>query len=158
MAGTNLLNVLVTQADVLLLMFYVGRAPGVTPERVGVFFAAAEIAVGLRKVRQIFDPIFAPVVATRAASHQRAALKETVAAPGRWVFAAQLPLVGGLLLASGAVLSIYGRGFREGASWLAFLALAHGMKVAEAEPDAVVLVGLSGRGDKDVAQAQALLA
>ena len=37
-------------------------------------------------------------------------------------------------------------------------ALAHALKVAEAEPDAVILVGLSGRGDKDVAQAQALLA
>jgi tryptophan synthase beta chain len=30
--------------------------------------------------------------------------------------------------------------------------------MAEAEPDAAVVVGLSGRGDKDVAQAQALLA
>src|SRR4051794_40422088 len=37
-------------------------------------------------------------------------------------------------------------------------ALAYAMKMAEAEPDAVVLVGLSGRGDKDVTQAQALLA
>ena len=37
-------------------------------------------------------------------------------------------------------------------------ALAHALKLAEAEPEAVILVGLSGRGDKDVAQAQALLA
>src|SRR6476661_1551517 len=37
-------------------------------------------------------------------------------------------------------------------------ALAHALKVAESEPDAVLVVGLSGRGDKDVAQAQALLA
>jgi tryptophan synthase beta chain len=37
-------------------------------------------------------------------------------------------------------------------------ALAHALKMAEAEPESVVLVGLSGRGDKDVAQAQALLA
>jgi tryptophan synthase beta chain len=36
-------------------------------------------------------------------------------------------------------------------------ALAHAIKLAEAEPDSVVLVGLSGRGDKDVAQAQRLL-
>ncbi|MEP6983629.1 MAG: tryptophan synthase subunit beta [Sphingomicrobium sp.] len=36
-------------------------------------------------------------------------------------------------------------------------ALAHALKLAEAEPDSVILVGLSGRGDKDVAQAQALL-
>jgi tryptophan synthase beta chain len=36
-------------------------------------------------------------------------------------------------------------------------ALAHALKVAEAEPDSVLLVGLSGRGDKDVTQAQTLL-
>ena len=37
-------------------------------------------------------------------------------------------------------------------------ALAHALKLAEAAPDSAILVGLSGRGDKDVAQAQALLA
>jgi tryptophan synthase beta chain len=37
-------------------------------------------------------------------------------------------------------------------------ALAHALKLAEEEPDSAILVGLSGRGDKDVAQAQALLA
>jgi tryptophan synthase beta chain len=36
-------------------------------------------------------------------------------------------------------------------------ALAHALKLAEQEPDAVLLVGLSGRGDKDVAQAEQLL-
>ncbi|HEX7929897.1 MAG TPA: tryptophan synthase subunit beta [Sphingomicrobium sp.] len=36
-------------------------------------------------------------------------------------------------------------------------ALAHALKIAEQTPDAVLLVGLSGRGDKDVAQAQQLL-
>jgi tryptophan synthase beta chain len=35
-------------------------------------------------------------------------------------------------------------------------ALAHALKLVEQEPDAAILVGLSGRGDKDVAQAQAL--
>ena len=37
-------------------------------------------------------------------------------------------------------------------------ALAHALKLAEAEHDSAILVGLSGRGDKDVSQAQALLA
>jgi tryptophan synthase beta chain len=37
-------------------------------------------------------------------------------------------------------------------------ALAHALKLAEAEPDSNILVGLSGRGDKDVQQAQALFA
>ena len=36
-------------------------------------------------------------------------------------------------------------------------ALAHALKLAEQEPDSAILVGLSGRGDKDVAQAQTLI-
>jgi len=37
-------------------------------------------------------------------------------------------------------------------------ALAHAIKLAEQEPASAILVGLSGRGDKDVAQAERLLA
>jgi tryptophan synthase beta chain len=37
-------------------------------------------------------------------------------------------------------------------------ALAYALKLAEAEPRATIVVGLSGRGDKDVAQAERLLA
>jgi tryptophan synthase beta chain len=37
-------------------------------------------------------------------------------------------------------------------------AVAHALKLAEEEPETIILVGLSGRGDKDVSQAQALLA
>ena len=36
-------------------------------------------------------------------------------------------------------------------------ALAHALKIAEQKPESVILVGLSGRGDKDVAQAQQLI-
>jgi tryptophan synthase beta chain len=36
-------------------------------------------------------------------------------------------------------------------------AVAHALKLAEQEPEIAIVVGLSGRGDKDVAQAQALL-
>jgi tryptophan synthase beta chain len=37
-------------------------------------------------------------------------------------------------------------------------AVAYALQLAEQEPDSAILVGLSGRGDKDVTQAQALLA
>jgi O-antigen/teichoic acid export membrane protein len=125
-AGSSLLTVLVMQADVLLLGTYVNRAPGVTVESFGVFCAAAQVAGGLRKVRQVFDPIFAPIVAARAASAEGASLRETVAGPGRWVLAAQLPAVGAMVLAAGPIMAIYGAGFRSGALWLALLAIAHG--------------------------------
>lgn len=124
-AASGLLNSLALRVDVLLLGAFVGKAPGVTIETFGVFCAAAEVAGGLRKVRQVFDPIFAPVAAARHVVSEPMALKETVAGPGRWVLAGQLPIVGALMLASGTVLSIYGEGFRIGAAWLAILALSH---------------------------------
>jgi O-antigen/teichoic acid export membrane protein len=125
-AGSGLLTVLMLNIDVLILGAYVGRAPGVTVEAFGAFCAAAEIAGGMRKVRQVFDPIFAPVAAARAVAQDPLALRHTVESPGRWMLAAQLPLVGVLVLASGTVMSIYGSSFREGALWLALLAIAHG--------------------------------
>jgi tryptophan synthase beta chain len=36
-------------------------------------------------------------------------------------------------------------------------ALAHALKLAKANPQQLILVGLSGRGDKDMAQAQHLV-
>jgi O-antigen/teichoic acid export membrane protein len=125
-AGSSLLTVLVMQADVLMLGLFVNRSPGVTAESFGVYCAAAAAAGGLRKVRQVFDPILAPIVAARAVSADRARLREIVAAPGRWVLATQIPLVGAAMLAGGTVLSLYGAGFRSGAPWLAILVLAHG--------------------------------
>ncbi|HUR33223.1 MAG TPA: polysaccharide biosynthesis C-terminal domain-containing protein [Vicinamibacterales bacterium] len=125
-AASSLLTVLVMQADVLLLGTFVNRAPGVTAESFGVFCAAAQIAGGLRKVRQVFDPIFAPVVATRFVSEHRASLRATVEGPGRWVLAAQLPAVAAMVLAAGPIMAIYGAGFRAGAPWLGLLAIAHG--------------------------------
>jgi tryptophan synthase beta chain len=35
--------------------------------------------------------------------------------------------------------------------------VAHALKIAAEEPDSGLVVGLSGRGDKDVAQAERLL-
>ncbi len=125
-AGSSLLTVLVLQADVLMLGAYVNRAPGVTAVTFGVFCAAAEITGGLRKVRQVFDPIFAPIVAARSLSDNREQLRATVSGPGRWVLTAQLPLVAIPVFAGGTVLSVYGSGFRDGALWIALLGLAHG--------------------------------
>lgn len=123
-SGSGLLNNLALRTDVLLLGAYVGRAPGVTLESFGVFCAAVEIAGGLRKVRQVFDPIFAPLAARRQVT-DTLALREMVAGPSRWVLAGQLPAVGFIALAAAPLLSIYGPGFRSGAIWLALLAVAH---------------------------------
>lgn len=71
-AGTSVLTLLLTRLDVLLLGFFVDTAPGVTPFTVGAYAAAAEWAGGLRKLRQVFDQAFAPIVAQALGGASRA--------------------------------------------------------------------------------------
>jgi O-antigen/teichoic acid export membrane protein len=58
-----LLNAVIVRLDVVMLGCFVGRAPGVTLTTLGIYGAAVEVAGGLRKVNQAFNPIFAPIVA-----------------------------------------------------------------------------------------------
>ena len=56
----DLINSLIVRLDVIMLGFFIGRAPGVTLPTVGVYGTVVEVAGGLRKVNQAFNPIFAP--------------------------------------------------------------------------------------------------
>ena len=139
-AGYSLLNILIMRMDVLLLGLSVGRVPGLSLAGFGVFCAAVEVAGGLRKVRQIFDPIFAPVVAARLIDQDPGPLREILAKVGRWVLATQLPLVGALALAGGLVLSVFGPGFRDGALVLLILALAHAANAFVGLAETVIMI------------------
>src|SRR5207237_5721776 len=68
----QLINAFISRLDLLMLGYFVGRAPGVTLATVGVYSAVIGTANGLRKVNQAFNPIFAPVVAgmTATGDHQ----------------------------------------------------------------------------------------
>jgi O-antigen/teichoic acid export membrane protein len=120
----SLLNILIMRMDVLLLGFLGPRA-GVSLSTIGVFVASVEISGGMRKVRQAFDPMFTPIIARQAAMQDRAAMEESFAQLGRWVLAAQLPLMGVLCLSGGIGLSIFGPQFRGGELWVGLLAVAH---------------------------------
>jgi O-antigen/teichoic acid export membrane protein len=52
-------------------------------------------------------------------------MEQSFAQLGRWVLAAQLPLMGVLCLSGGIGLRIFGPGFEAGATWVALLAIAH---------------------------------
>jgi O-antigen/teichoic acid export membrane protein len=83
-----------------------------------------DIASGLRKVNQAFNPIFAPVVAgmTATGDHERAA--HTYARLAQWMLWILLPLVGALALSGGIILMIYGPAFHQGAAWLGIVGIA----------------------------------
>src|SRR5438132_4220228 len=118
----QLLNALIYRLDVIMLGFFIGRAPGVTLATVGVYGAVLETAGGLRKVNQAFNPIFTPIIAgmTATGDDQRAAA--TYARLAQWMLWILMPLIAVMLLAGTAILLIYGPAFRQGAAWLAVVA------------------------------------
>jgi O-antigen/teichoic acid export membrane protein len=136
----SLLNILIMRLDVLLLGFFVGRAPGVTIEVLGIYSAAVEIAGGLRKVRQAFEPIFTPVVASQAIHQDRAAMLQTLALLGRWLLALVLPALCVFFLAGGLLLSIFGPGFDQGWPWLVLIGVASGLNAFAGLAEIIIMV------------------
>ena len=123
-AGYDLLNTLILSLDVVMLGLFIDKAPGVTLVTVGVYAAAVDVASGLRKVSQLFNPIFAPVVAAMAAGREDVRAAATYGHLARWTLAILFPLVAVMTLGGGALLAIYGPGFRDGGLWLGIIAVA----------------------------------
>lgn len=117
----DLLNIGIMRIDVIMLGWFVGRAPGVTLETLGIYAAAVEVGGGLRKVSQSFTPIFTPIVARQIGHGQ---IREAEASYGylaRWMLAILLPAVVVLALAGGAIMSIFGPTFYRGGIWVAII-------------------------------------
>ena len=136
----QLINAFIARLDLLMLGYFVGRAPGVTLATVGVYSAVIGTANGLRKVNQAFNPIFAPVVAgmTAAGDHQIASA--TYARLAQWMLWILLPCVAVLSLAGSTILLIYGPAFWQGGLWLGIVALASATNAFISLGETVIMV------------------
>ena len=136
----QLINAFIFRLDLIMLGYFIGRAPGVTLATVGVYGAVLGTADGLRKVNQAFNPIFAPVVAgmTATGDHERAAA--TYARLAEWMLWILLPLVAVMSLAGSTILLIYGPAFRQGGVWLGIVALASAINAFVALGETVIMV------------------
>jgi O-antigen/teichoic acid export membrane protein len=136
----DLLNSIIVRLDVVMLGCFVGRAPGVTLTTLGIYGAAVEVAGGLRKTNQAFNPIFAPVVAglTVDGDQEHAAL--AFSRISQWMLWILLPLVAVLILAGSVILSIYGPAFREGGLWLGIVGLACATNAFVSLAETVIMV------------------
>ena len=117
-AGYDLLNTLILSLDIVMLGLFIDKAPGVTLVTAGVYAAAVDVASGLRKVSRLFNPIFAPVVAAMAEGREDVRPAATYGHPARWTLATRVPLLAVMTFGGGALLSIHGPGFHDGALWL----------------------------------------
>src|SRR5204863_10215734 len=120
----DLLNAVIVRLDVVMLGCFIGRAPGVTLTTVGIYGAVVEVAGGLRKVNQAFNPIFAPVVAglTKDGDQEHAAAAFSRVA--QWMLWILLPPLAVMIFAGPLILSIYGPAFPQGGKWLIIVAIA----------------------------------
>jgi len=136
----QLINAFIARLDLLMLGYFVGRAPGVTLATVGVYSAVIGTANGLRKVNQAFNPIFAPVVAGMTATGDHETAAATYARLAQWMLWILLPLVAVMSLAGGTILLIYGPSFRQGGVWLGIVALASAINAFVALGETVIMV------------------
>ncbi len=136
----ELLNAIIVRMDVIMLAFFVGRAPGVTLPVVGIYGAVVEVASGLRKVNQAFNPIFAPVVAGLTADGEQERAAAEFSRVAQWMLWVLLPLLAVLTLAGGTILTIYGPAFRQGGVWLVIVAIACGTNAFVGLAETVIMV------------------
>lgn len=120
----DLLTIAVMRLDVVMLGLFVGRAPDVTLETVGIYAACVEVGGGLRKVSQAFTPALTPVLARHVAEGRAREVEESYGYVARWMLALLLPAVAVCALSGGTILSLFGPAFRRGAVWLALVASA----------------------------------
>jgi O-antigen/teichoic acid export membrane protein len=120
----QMFNTFILRLDVIMLGWFIDRAPGVTLATVGVYSVTVEVASGLRKVNQAFNPIFTPVVAGMTANGDQQRAEATYGRLAEWILWILLPLVAVMALAGSVILLIYGPAFREGGAWLAIVGIA----------------------------------
>jgi len=118
------LNAFIWRLDVIILGWFVGRAPGVTLTTLGIYGAVVGLANGLRRVSQPFTPIFAPVVAGMTATGEHAQAAATYVRLLHWMLWILLPFAGVMILAGETILLLFGPTFQQGGQWLGIVAVA----------------------------------
>ncbi len=136
----DLLNSVIVRVDVIMLGCFVGRAPGVTLTTLGIYGAAVEVAGGLRKINQAFNPIFAPVVAGLTVDGDQEHAAIAFSRVSQWMLWILLPLVAVMALAGSVILGIYGAAFRQGGMWLGIVALACATNAFVSLAETVIMV------------------
>ena len=136
----DLLNSIIVRLDVVMLGWFVGRAPGVTLATLGIYGAAVEAASGLRKLNQAFNPIFAPIVAGLTVEGDQEHAAVAFSRVSQWMLWILLPSVAVIVLSGSFILGIYGPAFRQGGMWFGIVALACATNAFVSLAETVIMV------------------
>lgn len=136
----DLFNSAISRVDVIMLACFIGRAPGVTLPVVGIYGTVVEIAIGLRKVNQAFNPIFGPVVAGMTVHGEQERAAAAFSRVTQWMLWILLPLVAVMIFAGSLILALYGPAFTQGATWLGIVAIACATNALVGLAETVIMV------------------
>jgi O-antigen/teichoic acid export membrane protein len=134
------LNALILRIDVIMLGWFIDRAPGVTLTTVGIYGVALGIANSLRRVNHAFNPIFAPIMAEMTATGAQERAAATYARLAQWMLWLLLPALAVMIFAGDFILWLYGAVFRQGSGWLCILALACAIEAYVGFGETIIMV------------------
>jgi len=106
----------------------------------GIYGAAVEVAGGLRKVNQAFNPIFAPIVAGLTVEGDQEHAAVAFSRVSNWMLWILLPIVAVMVFAGSVILGIYGPVFRQGGTWLGIVAIACATNAFVSLAETVIMV------------------
>ncbi len=138
MAVMDGLNLMAARVDILL----VGALLSVTAA--GSYGIGIEIISVIKRVRQGFEPIFAPIVAELHYGEQQARLRRNYVIVTRWLLAGTLPTVIAVGLFPTQLLALFNEQATAAAGALLVLAVGHGLvAVSSASETLLVMSGKS---------------
>lgn len=134
----DFLNLLVARMDI----FLVGALLNVTSA--GYYGVAVEIISIIKRVRQGFEPIFAPIVSELYYNEQKERLQRNYVLVTRWLIAGSLLPVLAMILYPDQLLRLFGIQSPQASLALMLLALAHGLFGAfSASENLLIMTGKS---------------
>jgi O-antigen/teichoic acid export membrane protein len=95
-----------------------------SPQFVGVYYVAQQVASLPAKLKTSFEPVLGPVIARNLAADDYAAVAKQVRQVGFWILAAQAGIALALALPGHAVMALVGADFTIGTGTLGFLLAA----------------------------------
>jgi O-antigen/teichoic acid export membrane protein len=124
LGASDVLNGVMQRANIILLTTFVGTSAA------GIYAAAEFITRVIASARTVFDSVAAPVFSEALHLGQRERLRDNLVMMNRWVVSVAAPIALTTVVLRRELLALYGPGFREGATALAILAVAHTVNVS----------------------------
>ncbi len=126
-------------------IYMLGRVFYFSPEIVGIYYVAQQVASLPQKLKTSFDPILGPVITQKLAEGDRPAVGKQIRQVGFWIIAAQIGIALALGIPGEAVMGLVGPRFVGGTGALAILLIAEAVAATAVVSEAALIYVASKR-------------